>query len=394
MKTKSEIKLLIDFGLQPISNRYLPQSDQEEKLFPLKLGQCQSTGLIQLIDPVPAEELVPKYDWITYFEPENHLDSLVDRIYKSYFSKKNPIVGGISYKDDSTLMRFEALGCKSWRVDPTNDLNLGENAGVESVQASLNVENSKEIATKKGKAGLLVVRHIWEHIHDQNIFVKSLKELVVEDGYILFEVPDCSNLISSLDYTMPWEEHLYYYTPSTLKQSIKRHGFEIIDIESIPHPYENSIVVLVKFQTSKNEEDIVEINELKNDKSLHGRRIYGEEYIPQKKMIFEILSEENRKRKIMLFGAGHISGAFINHYSLNGLIDCVVDDDSHKQGLFMPKSGLPIINSKVLIKNKSSLCLLAVNPIHEEKIISKQKRFLQQGGEFRSICPLSKYSFY
>ena len=148
MKPKSEIKLLIDFGLQPISNRYLLQPDEEEELFTLKLGQCQGTGLIQLIDPLPAEALVPRYNWITYFEPEDHLDSLVDRIYKSYFKNKNPIIGGISFKDDSTLLRFETLGCKSWRIDPVKDLKLGENAGIESVQTTLNVKNSKEIIYK------------------------------------------------------------------------------------------------------------------------------------------------------------------------------------------------------------------------------------------------------
>ena len=66
MNTNNKIKLLIDFGLQPISNRYLANPKDQEKLFPLKLGQCQNTGLIQLLDPVPFKELVPKYDWITY----------------------------------------------------------------------------------------------------------------------------------------------------------------------------------------------------------------------------------------------------------------------------------------------------------------------------------------
>ena len=62
MKTNSEVKLLLDLGLQPIANRYLQNSADEEKLFSMKLGQCQKTGLIQLIDPVPYEELVPRYD--------------------------------------------------------------------------------------------------------------------------------------------------------------------------------------------------------------------------------------------------------------------------------------------------------------------------------------------
>ena len=109
MKTNSEVKLLLDLGLQPIANRYLQNSADEEKLFSMKLGQCQKTGLIQLIDPVRYEELVPRYDWITYAEPEDHLDDMVKRI-QVFLPKDNGLkIGGVSFKDDSTLKRFEKL---------------------------------------------------------------------------------------------------------------------------------------------------------------------------------------------------------------------------------------------------------------------------------------------
>lgn len=391
MKTNSEVKLLLDLGLQPISNRYLQDPADEEELFPLKLGQCRETGLIQLIDPVPYEELTPRYDWVTYNEPESHLDSLVDKVSKSFLKKKDPIIGGISSKDDSTLERFERLDYQTWRIDPIRDLKLGKNAGIESVQAALNVERSKEIVNRNSRAELLVVRHIWEHVYDQDVFAEALKEFVAEGGYILFEVPDCSNLINNFDYTMTWEEHLYYYTPFTFKQSLRRYGFEIIDMEVIPYPYENSLVALIKMQTSKHVENGVEKNDL--EEALQRGESYAKEYIPKSKMNLEILSKESRKRKIMLFGAGHSSGAFINHFSLKDFIECVIDDNANKQGLFMPKSGVPIIHSKTLYRNNLTLCLLAMNPIHEEKIISMHREFLQEGGEVRSIFPSSKYYF-
>ena len=392
MKTNNEVELLVDLGLQPISNRYLQNPGDEEKLFPLKLGQCMETGLIQLIAPVPYEELVPRYDWVTYYEPESHLDRLVEKVSKLFLKKKGSIIGGTSSKDYSTLERFKKLGYQTWVIDPIKDLKLEKNTGIESVQAAFSLEQSKEIVNRNGRADLLVVRHIWEHVYDQDVFAEALKELVGEDGYMLFEVPDCSNLINSLDYTMAWEEHLYYYLPFTFKQSLQRYGFEIIDMEVIPYPYENSIVALVRMQTSKRVENGIGKSEL--EEVLQRGENYARKYILQRKMISEILIKENRKRKIMLFGAGHSSGAFINHYICEDFIECVIDDDKNKHGLFMPKSGVPILNSKTLYKNKSALCLLAFNPIHEEKIMSLHRKFLQEGGEFRSICPLSNYSVY
>jgi hypothetical protein len=392
VKTNSEVKLLLDLGLQPISNRYLQDPADEEELFPLKLGQCQQTGLIQLIDPVPYEELVPRFDWISYNEPEDHLDELVEKVTTILPNNREIAIGGVSYKDDSTLERFEQLGYETWRISPQRDLGLDKKGGVESVQGKIDIGNVVKIKNGYGKAELLIVRHIWEHVYDQDVFAEALKYLVTENGYLLFEVPDCSNLINNLDYTMIWEEHLYYYTPFTFKQSLRRHGFEICDMEVIPTPYENSLVAFVRMQTSKHVENGTEKSELKE--ALQRGESYAKEYIPKSKMMLNILSKENRKRKIMLFGAGHISSAFINHFSLKDVIECTIDDNVNKQGLFMPKSGVPIVHSRTLYKSNLTLCLLAINPVHEEKIISKHREFLQQGGEFGSICPLSSYSVY
>ena len=390
MKTTGDVKLLIDLGMQPISNRYLNHLDEKEKLFSLKLGQCQITGLIQLINPVPHEELVPRYDWVTYFEPENHLDNLVSRIYELYINKKNQVIGGISFKDDSTLKRFETLGFKTWRIDPKLDLKLGDNAGVESIQAALNHKNGEGISKRNGKTDLLVIRHIWEHVYDQATFAEVLKEIIADEGYMIFEVPDCSNLIENFDYTMPWEEHLYYYTPMTFRQSLQDQGFELIDMEVVPYPYENSLVALVRKQTINFVKYEIEKKEL--DKSLKYGDCYARDYINQRKKVLKILSEIKMNKQIVLFGAGHTAGAFINHFSLEDFIEAVIDDNLNKQGLFMPKSRIPIRDSKTLYNNYP-LCLLSVNPIHEDNIILKHKMFIQEGGEIRSICPLSNYYF-
>jgi len=391
MKIDSEVKLLIDFGMQPVSNRYLRDPLEDEQLFPLKLGQCQITGLIQLINPVNQEELMPRYDWVTYFEPEDHLDGLVARLYKKYVKKAISTVAGISFKDDSTLKRFEKLGSKTWRVDAITDLKLSNNCGVESVQGALNVHKAKKIVNRNGKADFVVVRHIWEHVYNQQEFARALKEMVAEGGYILFEIPDITNLINSMDYTLPWEEHLYCYTPLTFRDSLQKHGFTIVDLDVIPYPYENLIYALVQVGTNDEYESV-----LTGD--IHDELQKGEKYKRgfqnRQKTIYDIVSKVNKTKKIVLFGAGHTSGAFVNHYSLQDCINCIVDDHPNKQGMYMPKSGIPIKNSEALYQNKSTLCLLAVNPIHEKTIISKHKKFLQGGGEFRSICPVSDYSIF
>ena len=61
------------------------------------MGQCSDCGLIQLVNPAPAKELLPPYDWITYSEPEGHLDDLVDKITSLSGINKDSTFLGISF---------------------------------------------------------------------------------------------------------------------------------------------------------------------------------------------------------------------------------------------------------------------------------------------------------
>jgi hypothetical protein len=45
---------------------------------------------------MPANVLVPIYEWITYNEPEGHLDALVDRLTRLPGIDEESFIGGIS----------------------------------------------------------------------------------------------------------------------------------------------------------------------------------------------------------------------------------------------------------------------------------------------------------
>jgi hypothetical protein len=97
--------------------------------------------------------------------------------------------------------------------------------------------------------------------------------------------------------------------------------------------------------------------------------------------------------RIALFGAGHLACTWIHLLGLRDLIDFVVDDNPHKQGLFMPGSRLPIRGSSSLVSEGIRLALLSANPEAEPRIIAKNRAFAERGGVFASIFPASQYSF-
>jgi hypothetical protein len=391
LKKNDNLKLLLDLKDQPISNRYLENPNQTEELFPLKLGQCQDTGLIQLIDPVSYEELVPRFDWVSYREPEDHLDEMVEKLDKILQDTHSKAIGGVSSKDDSMLDRFSRKGYETWRIDPQKDLALDSFAGVESIQALLDYSTARQISERYGKVDLLVLRHIWEHVYDQGQFAEALNGLISEEGYILFEVPDCTNFLKSFDCTMIWEEHLYYYTPETITSALEQHGFKIVDISVFPYLGENALTVLVK----RGRTGGGSVDQLGRNTAMTEGVDYCRGLIKRKQFIKCFLEKEKKKGNIAIYGAGHLSCAFISYLELDTSINYMIDDNLNKQGLFMPKSKIPIVSSEWLSHNQVSTVLLAVNPMWDKEVISGLRKIVQKTTHIGSIFPGSEYfSFY
>ena len=99
------------------------------------------------------------------------------------------------------------------------------------------------------------------------------------------------------------------------------------------------------------------------------------------------------KKKIVLFGGGHLSLAFIAFYDIYKYINFVVDDDLNKKGMFMPGSSIQIKSSSELSNKQNILLLLTVNLTSENKLIKLIKE-KYANIKIKSIFPLSTYSIF
>jgi len=363
----ASVETLIDFGPQPICNRFPATATEPEALFPMLMEQCQTCGLLQTTQPVPADELRPRVDWITYNEPEGHLDNLADKLAKLPGVKS---FAGITFKDDTLLRRMRERGFETpWRLDPAADLGVTERGvGAETIQDRLRPGVAKK------KTDVLLVRHIFEHTHRTLEFVAALKEFVNPGGYILFEIPDAEKALDLCDYSTMWEEHVFYFTPATYRQAFAQCGLKLVMFETYPYTLENCAVGVAKVEACQPEPI-----DLKRELE-RGRRFAAQ---------LPVMREKYRKlpKDLAMFGAGHLAATFINLLGIKDHFRFCVDDNPNKRGRFMPGSKLPIVGSDALKDVK--LCLMSVAVESEEKVIAKNAH---HGVKFASIFPASKHA--
>ncbi|MGB0909678.1 MAG: hypothetical protein ACPGYT_04900, partial [Nitrospirales bacterium] len=92
-----------------------------------------------------------------------------------------------------------------------------------------------------------------------------------------------------------------------------------------------------------------------------------------------------------LVGAGHAGIMFINLHNLTEYIECAIDENLNKVGLFLPGSKLPICSVTDLKNSLVKFFLLSVPPEIEEQVIKKIQGKLGKDVRFVSIFPGSKY---
>ena len=377
-----KVETLVDFGLQPICNRFPQSATEPEALFPMVMEQCQACGLVQMTQPVPASELRPRVDWITYNEPEGHLDKLANKLGKLPGVKT---FAGITFKDDTLLRRMRERGfITRWRLDPAADLGVRDpGVGAETIQELLTSDVARRVAAVRGKVDVLLVRHIFEHAHRTRLFAEALREFVNPGGYILFEIPDCQQALELCDYSTMWEEHVLYFTPATYRQAFGQCGFSLTSYDCFPYTLENCLVGIAKVEPGKIERaDVM--------RELQRGRKFAESLAPTREKYRKFLASYGKP--VALFGAGHLAATFINLLGLKEYFEFVVDDNPNKRGLFMPGSKLPIVASAALTERSIGLCLMSVAVESEEKVIAKNQAFTAAGGKFASIFPASKHA--
>ncbi len=384
-----QVETLIDFGLQPICNRFPKAATEPEATFPMLFEQCRACGLIQTTQPVPAAELRPQVDWITYNEPEGHLDTLADKLARLPGLTKSAVFAGISFKDDSLLRRMRERGfAPTWRLDPQSDLGIAEpGTGVETLQDRLTPESARRIAANRGRADVFLVRHIFEHAHRPAQFAAGLKELTKPGGYVVIEIPDCEKALDLCDYSTLWEEHVLYFTPATFRQSFTQCGFSLTSYDCFPYTLENSLVGIGRVDADAARETLpANVRERETQRAQRFRENLDVQRENYRRFI------ANFGGPVALFGAGHLAATFINLLGLKEQIQFVADDNPNKRGLFMPGSKLPIAGSASLVERGIKLCLLTVAVASEETVIQKNQAFVQAGGTFASIFPASKHA--
>ena len=392
ISNSKKLKSIVFLGYLPPVNtlRKINSTPTEEKSFPAELLYCEKSKLAQLGCIVDKKILFPySYPYTsstTKILRENFADLYKD-VTKITNVKKEDLIIDIGSNDGNLLQNFKnnhrVLG-----VTPEKIGKLAIKKGIPSIIDYFNKKTHKNILKKYGKAKIITATNVFAHIDNINEIIKYIIRTLIDDGIFISESHYLLPLIKELQYDTIYHEHMRYYSVQSLNYLFKKNNLEIIDVKEIP-THGGSIRVYAakkgRYQISKNVK-----KQLSKEKRFLNYKNFKEfkyQVAMSKVKLYSLINSIKRSKK-SIYGVGAPSRAttLINYVGLDqDLIDCILEvDGSYKIGNYVPGTKIPILNEKILIKDKPDYLMLFSWHISKEL----KKNLRNKGFKGKFIIPL------
>ena len=207
---------------------------------------------------------------------------------------------------------------------------------------------------KYGPFKAFFILNFLEHLPNINTVLRGIYNNLTEDGVGLVEVPNFDMILEKKLFSEFMNDHLFYFTESTLRKVLSINGFEVINCSSVWYDYMISATVR-KIQKMQIDEFHVHQNYIKAE--------------------IETYINKFNKGKIAIWGAGHQALAVISLINLSDRIDYVIDSASFKQDKYTPSTYLPIYSPEKLIEEPVDAVIVMAASFSDEVANNLIKNF-------------------
>ena len=223
------LSLLFNLNDLPISHFLRKKRDDPDPRFSVGFECCQDCGLLQIVDPIPADLIYGEADtYTTGFQQPRHLEDLIT----TTVARQDPGRAiDIGCNDGSLLEALRRAGyAQVVGVEPNPvAASIARNKGHQVYTSYLTEELASQIVADCGAFDTVYLRHVVEHVSDLEAFFGALRALLRPDGLLVLELPDVEEGFALGSPAILWEEHVSYFTQALAEYMLERFGFQISD---------------------------------------------------------------------------------------------------------------------------------------------------------------------
>lgn len=365
-----------DLGNFPLVNNL--HNTREESLncdrYPLTINYWKDSTLSSLSCAVNSELLFSNYlfksavniPYITHCKKMFHyIDALAN-------FKTGDLIVDIGGNDGTLLSAFKEETIKELaflNIDPSKNLApLSEAKGIPTLIKFF----SEEIHIQPSPM-VVISTNVFQHLKDINSFVKGVKNMLDDKGFWVLEFPHWIHDLETMQFDQIYHEHMYYYTVTSLKMIMEKHGMKLINAEMQKIHGGSIRLVIVKeefnYPVSNSVYEFLE-KEKSFDEDYYEK--WGETIKKHLQICLDKIKEiKNSGKTIAGFGAAAKGCVFLNALGITDAeIDYIIDDTDIKQGKYIPGTGIQVVGREVLKKAQPDYIIILAHNFVEHIIES------------------------
>ena len=230
---------LVDLGLSPLSNAFVPASraGEADHAYPLHARVCQSCWLVQVDSVATPGEIFHDYVYFSSFSDSwlEHCRVYAEMVTARFGLDAKSQVVEVASNDGYLLKNFVAAGIPALGVEPAANVAEAARArGVPTEVAFFGAETARRLAAQGKSADLLAAKNVLAHVPDINDFVQGVRLLLKPEGVFTVEFPHLLNLIRDAQFDTIYHEHFTYLSLLAVERVFARHGLRVFDVEETP----------------------------------------------------------------------------------------------------------------------------------------------------------------
>lgn len=336
---------------------------KKSKKYDLELLLCNECNHVQLSEEINPEILFSNYKYETGISQgfREHFCKYA----KNVSQKTSGVVVDIGCNDCILLDSFKDIGFTTVGIEPAKNLVEKYRDNHDLFNSFIDEEVVCKIVKKYGKVDVVTANNVFAHNRNLINFVKSVKNLLKDDGLFFVEVQYLGDLVENGLFDMIYHEHTSYHHIKPIRLMVEKIGMHLIDAQkvsthggSIRLTFQNTSVKK-EFENDLTIFDSIFDKQIKN--KIFGLSLSIETFKKNfEKTIFDLKNEYD-----CIYGyaapAKVVTLLSLFDESITDNIDFIIDDGILKQNKFLPGYGIKIIGTESateLLKNKRSVCII------------------------------------
>jgi hypothetical protein len=344
--TSTNLRTVLDLGLQPLANEYHKGEDLPE--YPLSLNLCQKCFHLQLSCSVNPDLMFKNYLYVsgTTETLRKYFDDFAEETLR--YNPEAKSILDIACNDGTQLDSYKKLGLSTFGIDPAE--NLLPESTKNGHEIVCDYFNSKTISKFEGKRfDLITAQNVFAHTRFTEDFLKSCNAVMHDDSFLFIQTSQ-SNMVVNNEFDTIYHEHISFFNSNSMKTLVERCGLFLSNIFKTDVHGTSYVFVITK----KDKGQLKGVSQnMKSERKngLFDILTYPKYSLKCYKATFKLKNKLEKLKKsgymIVGYGAAAKGNTLLNFGNIE--LDFIVDDNPLKQGLLTPGRNIRIESPKVLV---------------------------------------------